>query len=374
MARTDFPVYVHCMTYNHAPYIKDALNGFVKQNTNFPFVCIIADDASSDETAEIISEYLNCLFEINDEESIKEETEDYRMCFARSKTNAKCYFAFYKLKYNHYGKKDKREYFKRWTNNSKYIAICEGDDYWKDASKLQAQYDYLEEHPECGMCFSSFDMRYGESRWFRQNLIGSKRGAFKSEYTIEQWIVEKGFVAPMTWLVRKPLWDSIPRFKTPDGTFIFFAWFLFKSKVYCMKDKSTAVYRVLKNSASHSNDINEIYIKRIKGIHETQCVLIEKYIQGTEKKDKIKKVVDEQFYKGGLRWFVALNKTDLIKEAQSFPYESRSICWNLILKLAGIKPARYLWKLIFPSVLKIRRKTVFFSEIMRAQRLDYPGF
>ena len=155
-----FLVYVNCMTYNHAPYIKYALDGFTMQQTTFPFVCIIADDCSQDGTGEVIWQYLKDFFEIDDEDvSERGDTDDYTMLYARHKHNMNCYFAVYFLKYNHFGKKDKRLYFTRWTNGTKYMALCEGDDYWIDPHKLDMQVNFLETIPDYGMCFTDFNMK-----------------------------------------------------------------------------------------------------------------------------------------------------------------------------------------------------------------------
>lgn len=144
------------MTYNHAPYIEDAMNGFCKQETDFPFICIIIDDASSDGTQEIISLFLQKHFNLEEDSVVRsEETDDYILKFARHKTNLNCFFAVLYLKYNHYSiKKSKSSYFDEWRESVKYIALCEGDDFWTDPYKLQKQVNVLEQHPDCSICFA----------------------------------------------------------------------------------------------------------------------------------------------------------------------------------------------------------------------------
>lgn len=120
-------VTIRCITYNHEPYIRQCLDGFVMQKTNFRFEAIVHDDASTDGTAAIIREYAEKYPDI-----IKPiyETE------------------------NQYSKKDGS--LTRIMNehtHGKYVAICEGDDYWIDTLKLQKQVDYMEAHPTCSMCF-----------------------------------------------------------------------------------------------------------------------------------------------------------------------------------------------------------------------------
>ena len=66
MEEIKFKVCVRCMTYNHSAFIEDAMNGFCMQRTNFPFVCIIVDDASTDSEQEVIKNYLQKNFLLED--------------------------------------------------------------------------------------------------------------------------------------------------------------------------------------------------------------------------------------------------------------------------------------------------------------------
>ena len=149
--QTNFLVSVHCMTYNHSKYILDALGGFTMQQTEFPYVCIVIDDASTDGEPEILRKY----FSDNFEPLSSDETDDYVRTYGRHKVNRNCYFVVIYLKYNHYSiKKPKQPYYAEYESSAKYIALCEGDDYWIDAEKLQKQSDALENHPECTICFN----------------------------------------------------------------------------------------------------------------------------------------------------------------------------------------------------------------------------
>lgn len=149
-------VQTRCMTYNHAPYILEAMNGFCMQKTTFPFVNVIVDDDSKDGEPEVIEKYLQEHFNLQDSAvARREETDDYRLVFAQHKTNKNCYFVMLLLKYNHHLKKDKYPYFAEWTDASKYIALCEGDDYWTDPLKLQKQVDILEADESLMLCCTS---------------------------------------------------------------------------------------------------------------------------------------------------------------------------------------------------------------------------
>ena len=122
----EIKVSVICTAYNHAKYIRKCLDGFVMQKTNFKYEVLINDDASTDNTAEIIKEY-----ELKYPDIIKPiyQTENQ-------------YSKGVKISSDILSPRAK----------GKYIAFCEGDDYWCDENKLQLQYDAMEAHPECKMC------------------------------------------------------------------------------------------------------------------------------------------------------------------------------------------------------------------------------
>ena len=131
-------VAIHCLVYNHAPYLRDCLEGFVMQQTNFPFVAVVHDDASTDNSAAIIREYeqkyphiFKPIYEI---ESIYKKggfgAIDNVMLHAINATNAK------------------------------YVAMCEGDDYWTNPLKLQKQVDFMEANPDYVICSHKFKKRY----------------------------------------------------------------------------------------------------------------------------------------------------------------------------------------------------------------------
>ena len=127
MAGTKDPlVSICCITYNHENYIRDAIEGFLMQKTDFPFEIIIHDDASTDATADIIREYERKYPDI-----IKPiyQTE------------------------NQYSKGEKATLFTFKAARGRYIALCEGDDYWIDPLKLQKQITEMEKHPECYISF-----------------------------------------------------------------------------------------------------------------------------------------------------------------------------------------------------------------------------
>ena len=149
-----YKVCIRCNTFNHSHYIEDAMNGFVMQKTDFPFVATIMDDASTDDTPQVIFDFFKRNFDTEDSAvAYQEETEYGTVFFARHRTNLNCYCAVVLLKENHYSQgKKKLPYMSRWIDGVPYFALCEGDDYWTDPLKLQTQVDFLDEHDEYSLC------------------------------------------------------------------------------------------------------------------------------------------------------------------------------------------------------------------------------
>jgi glycosyltransferase involved in cell wall biosynthesis len=137
------------------------------QQTDFPFVCAIVDDASTDGEQIVLRGYLNANFDLQDKSvSYEKDTEYGHVTFARHKTNENCFFAVTYLKENHYSqKKPKVQYLTEWMD-AKYIALCEGDDYWTDPQKLQKQVSFLEEHLDYSLCCHRYKIyNQNEGTW-----------------------------------------------------------------------------------------------------------------------------------------------------------------------------------------------------------------
>ena len=191
---TEFLVYITCSTYNHSDFIKNALDGFCMQETNFPFICGIVDDASTDGEQAILLSYLEENFDLENELIMrKDETEDYTRVFAQHKSNKNCFFVVVLLKNNHYSiHKSRLPYVAEWRTAAKYIAVCEGDDYWIEPKKLQLQIDFLNSHTDFSMCFHGAKIVISSGSFNKQRLqlfSGLETREYSGEELVTQWIV-----------------------------------------------------------------------------------------------------------------------------------------------------------------------------------------
>ena len=163
-----YKVLVRCFTFNQSRYIEDALNGFALQKTNFPFVCLVMDDASTDGEQEVIKAWMERECDMSRAETIEIPTSV--VFIVPHKTNVSCSFAFYFLKYNLYRAYDEKiNHVSPWRKKCKYEAICEGDDYWTDPLKLQKQVDFLDMHPEYSLSFTDIRIFNEDSGRFEEN-------------------------------------------------------------------------------------------------------------------------------------------------------------------------------------------------------------
>ena len=162
-------VAIRCMTFNHESYIRQCLNGFVIQKTDFPYFALVVDDASTDNEPNILWNFIKN--ELDSSSVQKGESDDYISVVGKHKTNHNCTFVILFLKYNHYRKKVKRLYLKEWENSVNYIAICEGDDYWTDPLKLKKQIDILDANPDLMMACNRTQL-YSEKK---KGFIGQNK-------------------------------------------------------------------------------------------------------------------------------------------------------------------------------------------------------
>ena len=215
-------VSIKCMVYNHEKYLRQCLDGFISQQTNFRFEAIVHDDASKDGSVSIIREYA-------------EKYQDVIMPIYESE--------------NQYSKRDgslQRAIDPHLTG--KYIAICEGDDYWIDPLKLQKQVDFLESHPEYGLVYTAYkEDRNGE-------LSETIRSDF-GEDPLPNYLLHKGkIIATASTMCRAELYHNRPIDPNlPMADVPLWIHLMHSSKAKFLTDVTT-VYRIVEESASHFKD------------------------------------------------------------------------------------------------------------------------
>ncbi len=252
-------VSVVCITYNHEPYIRDAIEGFLMQETDFPFEIIIHDDASTDRTAEIVKEY---------------EAQYPKLIKGIYQTE------------NQYSKGKKASTIALPKARGKFVAYCEGDDYWIDPKKLEKQKYFLENHPDYGAVFTDTDRYYentGEiinsyDKTFRRKIPNGDIFAmlidgynpyvtcssfFRSHYAREYESITRRLKARMG---DKVLWLTIAG----------------NSKIGYITD-TTAVYRVRKNSASKFDTLEE-HMRFRKSSYKVSLFFSKRYQKPLNKK------------------------------------------------------------------------------------------
>lgn len=220
-------VSIICLTYNHAEYIRQCLEGFLMQQTDFSFEIIVHDDASTDGTAIIVKEYAE---KYPDRfVPVLQTVNQYSQGVSIGKT-----FLYPLAK-------------------GKYIAECEGDDYWTDPLKLQRQVDFLENHPDYVLCSTDCMMMVEKTGEVSQWILGTE-----DDITPEYLIIDNR-IATLTALYKKSILTDylngvepfMPHFLMGDYPL----WLYFASRGKIRKlPYNTAMYRNREGSLSHSSD------------------------------------------------------------------------------------------------------------------------
>jgi glucosyltransferase len=255
------PIVSVCMiTYGHEDYIREAIEGVLMQECDFEIELIVANDCSPDKSDTVIQHIL--------ENHSKGSVIKYIKHASNIGMMPNFIFAIQQCQ-------------------GKYIALCEGDDYWTDPLKLQKQFNILEKNSEFKFCVTNLDSYCQSTSRFTKNILNTFKKPL--HLNIEDFLVKKAFMAPCTWLgLRECFFLTDTNDIQCDGSFAIFMDVLQHTKVYFLSD-TTAVYRILQESASHSNS----FLKTLnynQGIYRIQLHYIEKYNLYS-----IKDIVDESY-------------------------------------------------------------------------------
>lgn len=238
MKSKDVLVSISCITYNHSPYIRQCLDGFLMQRTNFAFEVLIHDDCSTDGTTEIIKEYEAKYPDII--KPIYEEENQYQ----QGKPSGSAVWNFPRAK-------------------GKYIAMCEGDDYWIDPLKLQKQVDVLEADPLCSLVVSNaFDYFMNDNSYRENNPLKCANDGYLS---IDELLLEEGNLIPTASMVFRAEYKEMPLLflEAPVGDRPLRMWCAINGKVY-YHAKPMLVHRVgAKSSFAFRINRDSSYAKSI---------------------------------------------------------------------------------------------------------------
>lgn len=230
-------VSVICLAYNHEAYIRDALEGFVRQRTDFAYEVLVNDDASTDGTAAVIREYAEKYPEIirpfYQEKNLYSQGIDIENAVLRP--------------------------FVR----GKYLAYCEGDDYLCDPEKLQLQADFLDAHPEYSACVhNSLGLVIGSGQ--EPAPLFPQTGDRDIPFSLIAKGMSHAFHNNSIMARSQWCWD-LPEFyavanRYGFGDYPFALWLAMNGKIRFL-DRCMTVYRMRSNASSWSYGVHNDYDK-----------------------------------------------------------------------------------------------------------------
>lgn len=252
MADSDIPlVSISCLTYNHGKFLKEALDGFLIQKTDFSFEILIHDDASTDDTVQIILDYQKKYPDL-----IKPIFQEKNLWSQGTRALSATYN------------------FPR--AQGKYIAMCEGDDFWTDPYKLQKQVDFLECNPEYVACVHG-------AHFFDESLnsrVETKFEKVKEDFDLDLFKIfhESGGVYPSCSIMMRNTPPFYPKelLRFPSGDLTLIVFLKMKGKIRFMKGL-WATYRI------HANGVYQGENRSIKNIIKNRY-LIQEYYSNLSKK------------------------------------------------------------------------------------------
>ena len=240
-------VSIICTNYNKGDWVREAMDSFLNQKTNFDFEIIIIDDASTDHSYEIIQEY---------QKKFPEKVRTFR-----NEVN---------LGITRTWKKVCQE------AKGQYIARCDSDDFWTDPFKLQKQVDLLDASTDSLWSNTEFDMVDLDGNLIQKDAFANKALPLIDSY--EEMLVMKGMTMASTWLVDTALMQDVSAQisdTAADDTFELQLELFKRTKISFLSD-STTVYRMDLGSDSKPMTL-ETAERRFTGILDSQIKYLNKY-------------------------------------------------------------------------------------------------
>jgi len=289
-------VSIFCATYNHVNFIAKCLEGFLNQRTDFDFEVLVHDDASTDGTTEIIREY---------EKKFPKLIKPIYQTFNQFSQGVRRVMFIHNIP----------------RTKGKYIALCEGDDYWTDPYKLQKQVDFLEGNPEYVISTHNVEVRgiNNYTDWF----------AFSSkcvDINLEDWI--KGYPAQTSSYVFhsyfiKDFPDWFTQLSIGDVPLVLLL--MVKSKLKCgWIPNKMSVYRIHDNGnfqVSNTHDFEKKIIQTQNLIKDFEIMRMK--LETLPKQDLIKKIADLHVGLIELNWYAGDYFKALFILLRSFIYFPR---------------------------------------------------
>ena len=246
METTPF-VSIICTVFNKEPWLKKTIDSFLAQKTEFLFEIILVDDASTDGSRKIIADY-----QASHPDLIRAFYQDENLGIAKTWVTI-C--------------KEAR---------GKYIARCDGDDFWIDPLKLQKQVDLLASKPDCKWSNTDFDI-YDEHGNF-VSKAGFANQTIPLADTYEKMLATRGFTMASTWLVDRDLMIEVNQeldLTTSDDTFNL-QLELFQRTSLAYLNEATVAYTINQGSDSRPCDFRKLE-RRFHKLLQTQLTYLDKY-------------------------------------------------------------------------------------------------
>jgi glycosyltransferase involved in cell wall biosynthesis len=288
--RNEINVSVCCITYNHNQFIAQAIESFLIQNTDFNFEIIIGEDCSIDGTREIVFNYSQMY---SDKIKIVTSENNVGAIANELRTLQAC--------------------------KGKYIAFCEGDDFWADPFKLQKQVDFLEANPDFGLVHGDVNHLNQETGEIIEAYNKTKNITIPQGAIFNELLKPSHLVKTMTVCFRRELFE---KYYLQDKEIMSKDWRLIDISIWLVLahyakfhyfDEVLATYRLLPESLSRTKDPVKLY-----EFHQKIRAIFEYFAEQYHACDEIITLLKEHFYRADLTDAYNIRNKQLSKEAFNY--------------------------------------------------------